>query len=52
MIRIIFEGDDWAHAATGAKTPAATIERLVSTWRLHPGRIHSFPALSCRFVSI
>ena len=31
MIRIILEGDVWAHAAAGAKIPAATIERLVST---------------------
>ena len=50
MIRTILAGDDWPHAATGAKIPAATIERLVSTCRLHPSRIHSFPALSYRFV--
>jgi hypothetical protein len=50
MIRIIFEGGDWAHAAAGASIPAATTERLVSTCRLHPGRIHSFPALSNRFA--
>ena len=29
-------GDVWARAATGARIPAATIERLVSMCRLHP----------------